>query len=531
MIRKIYKKGEGEVSPFLIKKEAIMLKAKQLLHVSYAHRQRIDERLYSAFMEHLGDTVYDGIYDPEHPEADENGFRKDVIELVKNLNLPMIRYPGGNYTCSYDWEDGVGPVEKRPARLELAWQAIEPNRVGPAEFEKWVDAIGSKLMMAINMGTRDIQDAVNEVEYFNFPAGTKYADLRCEHGHEKPYDVRVWCVGNENDGPWQIARRKPKEYAWLAAETCKALKRMDESLELVVVGSSAPGLETYGEWDRKVLDAAYEFCDYIALHNYLGCETPEENVPEYLAGAMAIKQQIETIISVCDYIKGIRHSNKTMGLSFDEYNVIPGGDNAPREKDMWKTGVQAANRNPRCYTMENALLYGSMVLMLMKYSDRVRMACQSILINGGGGLVICRKGQKAWVNIHYYMMEQVSRWGRGCLVDAVYDLPGYHTEKYGEVDGIDIVTVKEENEIRIFTVNRMPEALTLEVKLEGVTSVDPLEHVQLCTENLTDANTQEDPDHVRPESLNDITMGENGPELVMQRYSWNVYRFQVEEKK
>ena len=177
----------------------------------------IDKRIYGSFIEHLGRAVYEGIYQPGHPSADEDGFRKDVMELVKELDVPIIRYPGGNFVSNFFWEDSVGPVEERPHRLELAWRSLEKNEIGLNEFSKWAKKVNSDVMMAVNLGTRGIADACNLLEYCNFKGGTYYSDLRKAHGYEQPHDIKLWCLGNEMDGPWQMGHKTAAEYGRVAA--------------------------------------------------------------------------------------------------------------------------------------------------------------------------------------------------------------------------------------------------------------------------------------------------------------------------
>ena len=167
----------------------------------------VDERLFGSFVEHMGRAVYGGIYEPGHPTADEDGFRGDVLALTRELGVTVVRYPGGNFVSAYDWEDGVGPRSSRPTRLDLAWRSIEPNEVGTDEFMTWARKSGTEPMLAVNLGTRGVDAARNLVEYCNAPAGSRYADWRRDNGHPEPYDVQLWCLGNEMDGPWQIGQK------------------------------------------------------------------------------------------------------------------------------------------------------------------------------------------------------------------------------------------------------------------------------------------------------------------------------------
>ncbi|GJM72051.1 hypothetical protein HMSSN036_42670 [Paenibacillus macerans] len=204
----------------------------------------VDKRIYGSFIEHLGRAVYGGIYEPSHPTADSLGFRSDVKRLIQELNVPIIRYPGGNFVSGYNWEDGVGPVEARPKRLELAWRTVEPNHVGTNEFAAWAKEIGSEVMMAVNLGTRGVDAARNLIEYCNHPGGSYWSDLRRSHGYEQPHRIKTWCLGNEMDGPWQIGQKTPQEYGRIAYETAKAMRLVDPDIELVSCGSSSSSMPT-----------------------------------------------------------------------------------------------------------------------------------------------------------------------------------------------------------------------------------------------------------------------------------------------
>lgn len=276
----------------------------------------IDDRLYGSFIEHLGRAVYGGIYQPGHPLADADGFRTDVIDLVKRLNVPIVRYPGGNFVSGYNWEDGVGPKEMRPVKLDLAWFTTETNEFGMQEFHKWLDTVGAVPMMAVNLGTRGPDQARNLVEYANHPKGTYWSDLRRSHGKEQPYGIHTWCLGNEMDGPWQMGSKTPLEYARVATETAKLMKWTDPSIELVACGSSNSSMPTFGTWERTVLDHAYEYIDYISLHEYYG--NADGDTPSFLAENVGMDRFIKSVVSICDAVKAAKGVEKTIDLSFDE---------------------------------------------------------------------------------------------------------------------------------------------------------------------------------------------------------------------
>jgi alpha-N-arabinofuranosidase len=456
-----------------------MSDAKLILNKHYLKNQ-VDKRLFGSFVEHMGSTVYGGIFEPGHPEADGDGFRTDVLKLVRELALPVIRYPGGNFTCSYFWEDSVGPVEKRPTRMELAWRQLEPNTFGLAEFMKWIKKAGSETIMAVNLGTRGIQDAANLVEYCNHPGGTLYSDLRRSHGNEQPFAIKTWCVGNETDGPWQIARRTPEDYAWTAAEAAKAMRRVDPTIELVAVGSSTPELSTYPEWDRTVLYHTYDEVDYISLHHYLN---PVDDLPSYLCKNLEMDRQIKTIIAACDYVKAVKRSNKTINLCFDEYNVTNHGED---EFTPWQIGSPIDRAK---FNMKNSLLFGSVLMTLIRNSDRVKIACQSLLVNTGP-LIVTDKGGASWVNSLYYPMQHASLYGRGRVMEQNLTGPSYSCGEYGAVDGLDTVSVyrEKDGEITVFAVNRTEKPIALETVTDYFSEISPVEHILLRHDDMDAVN-------------------------------------------
>ena len=279
----------------------------------------IDDRIYGSFIEHLGRAVYGGIYEPGHPTADDMGFRRDVLDMVKELKVPIVRYPGGNFVSGYNWEDGTGDKSKRPKKMELAWFSTETNEVGIDEFQEWAKRAGSEVMMAVNLGTRGADEARNLVEYCNSETDTYYANKRRQNGFEKPFGIKTWCLGNEMDGPWQIGAKTPMEYARTACEAAKVMKWVDPSIELVACGSSGPGMKTFGEWERTVLRETYEHVDYVSLHSYYG--NADNDTPAFLGSSLIMDKFIKEVAAICDEIKAEKESDKTINLSFDEWNV------------------------------------------------------------------------------------------------------------------------------------------------------------------------------------------------------------------
>ena len=261
---------------------------------------KIDNRIFGSFIEHLGRAVYGGIYEPDHETADDMGFRTDVMNRIKELNVPIVRYPGGNFVSGYNWEDGTGDKSKRPKKMELAWQSVETNEVGIDEFQEWAKRANSEIMMAVNLGTRGADEARNLVEYCNSETDTYYARMRRDNGFDKPFGIKLWCLGNEMDGPWQICSKTPYEYARIACETAKLMKWTDPSIELVACGSAHLNMPTFMEWERTVLRECYDHIDYISLHNYYG--NPNNDTAAYLASSVDMDKFIKQVAAICDEV-------------------------------------------------------------------------------------------------------------------------------------------------------------------------------------------------------------------------------------
>lgn len=294
----------------------------------------VDKRLYGSFIEHLGRAVYGGIYEPGHASANEQGFRTDVLEMVKELHVPIVRYPGGNFVSGYNWEDSVGPVSERKRRLDLAWRTIETNEFGFNEFVDWAKQANSEVMMAVNLGTRGADAARNIVEYSNHPEGSYYSDLRIKHGYKQPHGIKTWCLGNEMDGPWQIGHKTAEEYGRTAVEATKVMKWTDPTIELVACGSSNLGMPSFPDWEATVLDHTYDHVEYLSLHQYYG--NPEDDTPTFLARSLEMDRFIDTVKATCDYIKAKKRSKKTMYLSFDEWNVWYHSHENDSKMDAWQ---------------------------------------------------------------------------------------------------------------------------------------------------------------------------------------------------
>ncbi|HIT90031.1 MAG TPA: alpha-N-arabinofuranosidase [Candidatus Merdenecus merdavium] len=483
----------------------------------------VDKRVYGSFVEHLGRAIYTGIYQPNHSSADEYGFRKDVIELVKELDVPIIRYPGGNFVSNFFWEDSVGPLEQRKKRLDLAWRTHESNEVGLGEFAKWCDAVYSEVMMAVNLGTRGTADALNLLEYCNLDTDSYYANLRRQHGVEKPYDIKVWCLGNEMDGPWQIGHKTAVEYGRLAAETAKAMKQMDDSLEFVVCGSSYVDMPTFPQWEASVLEESYEYVDYISLHQYYGNQ--QNDTADFFAKTQDLERFIHTVIATCDFIKAKKRSEKTINLSFDEWNVwyhSLESDNEEMDKNPWQT---APHLLEDIYNFEDAIMNGLILITFLKHADRVKMACLAQLVNVIAPIMTEEDGS-AWRQTIFYPFLHASKYGRGYALQPVISTGTHNTSNHTEVTDIESVAVynEEKEEVTIFAVNRnVDEDVVFEADVRGFRGFQVKEYIVLESDNMKLVNSSKK-EAVVPKNRTDYVLKDGIFEAVMKKCSWNVIR-------
>lgn len=481
---------------------------------------KVDERIYGSFIEHLGRAVYGGIYEPGHPEADEQGFRKDVIELVKQLQVPIVRYPGGNMVSAYNWEDGVGPKEDRPRRLELAWRTIETNEVGTNEFADWAKKVGADVMMAVNLGTRGIDAARNLIEYTNHPGGTYWSDLRRSHGYEQPHNIKTWCLGNEMDGPWQVGHKTAYEYGRIAQETGKAMKLVDPSIELVACGSSNTGMPTFPEYEATTLDIAYNQVDYISLHQYYGNRANDP--ANYLAKNLDMDHFIKTVISTCDYIKAKHRSKKTINLSFDEWNVWYHSNEADRKVEPWSIAPPQLEDH---YNFEDALLVGSMLITFLQHADRVKMAAMAQLVNVIAPIMTENNG-RSWKQTIFYPYMHTSVYGRGTSLKPILTSPKYDSKDFTDVPYVDSAAVynEENEELTIFLVNKhLESSMPIDIDLRSFEGYHLVEHIELANDDLKAVNTVEH-QAVSPR-LNTTSHLDNGQLTAnLAKTSWNVIR-------
>lgn len=503
------------------------MKAAVTAHPRYVVSE-IDPRLYGSFIEHLGRAVYTGIYEPGHPTADENGMRRDVIDLVKELDVPIVRYPGGNFVSAYNWEDGVGPKDERPVRLDLAWHTSESNQVGLHEFADWCVSANTEMMLAVNLGSRGLDEARNFLEYANHPGGSEWSNKRIANGRKEPFDVKLWCLGNEMDGPWQIGHKTADEYGRLAHETAKAMRAFDKSLELVVCGSSNAKMPTYPEWEATVLDHTYNEVDYISLHMYF--ENKAGDAANYLAMNKKLDDYIVAVAGVIDYIKAKKRSTRQVYISFDEWNVWYHSAEQDRKilegNDGWPVAPPLLED---IYNFEDVLQVGLILNTFIRRSDVVRIACMAQLVNVIAPIMTVPNGP-AWRQTIYYPYLYASIYGRGKALDLKVDSPTYKSDVAGEIAYVDVSGVHDEagGYVTFFAINRnATQAIETGIDVTGFGSGRIVEHKVMTHADLKAVNSAENPANVAPNDGSGAAVANGTLSLSLPPYSYQMIRLKL----
>ena len=491
-----------------------------------------DPRLFGAFVEHLGRCVYGGIYEPGHATADEKGFRRDVLALVRELGATIMRYPGGNFVSGYNWQDGVGPVAERPKRLDLAWFTTEPNTFGTNEFVDWCRAASVEPMFAVNLGTRGGDEARNMLEYCNHPGGTALSDLRRAHGWEQPHDVRFWCLGNEMDGAWQMGSKTATEYGRIAVEAAKMMRWIDPRIELAACGSSSRNMPSYGAWEDTVLEHTFDQVEYVSLHTYLN--NYKSDTAAFLACPDLMDNFIEEVVAIADAVAAKRRSPKRIMLSFDEWNVWyrTRRTRSDRVKEGWPVAPPILEE---IYSMEDALAFGGACISLLNHADRVKSACLAQLVNVIAP-IMTETGGPAWRQTIFHPFAQMSRFGRGKVLRAqvtsdtyaasYYD-PRGATEQYFAIPAAPYLKLAAVADaaggLNLFALNRdLVGEMSVEVSARGFAKLKLGQAHQLRHQDLSACNSQSEPDKVAPTALGGVVVDGERIRITLAPASWNL---------
>jgi alpha-L-arabinofuranosidase len=473
-------------------------------------RTELDRRVLGAFLEHLGRAVYTGVYQPGSSLADVNGFRTDVAREVKELGVPIVRYPGGNFVSGYNWLDGVGPRPQRPRVLERAWNSLETNQFGTNEFIDWCRMVGAEPLLGMNFGTGTAEMAVAYVEYCNLERGTKWSDLRRSHGYDKPHNVRYWCLGNEMDGPWQIGQMQARDYGRKARDAARQMRVIGGNLQLIACGSSGTNMPQYLIWDREVLEECYDQVDGVSLHAYYGNTQTLTAISSarYLAMNLDMDRQIREVGAVCDYVQGLRKSSKRLWLSFDEWNVWYRARSGDAVNGR---GQFAPKLLEEVYNLEDALLVGGFVNTLLRNAERVRVGCLAQLVSVIAPLVTNDTGVLR--QSIYYPYAWALRYARGRVLDMRVECDTYPIRAAGlqpdvarndEVPFVDVVATQDpqNGQACVLMLNRDLDAeRELMLEWRDVTPTRVLTCETLTGSDLKAFNTFEQPRRVAPQRL------------------------------
>ena len=476
----------------------------------------VDRRLFGSFVEHMGRCVYTGIFEPGHPDADERGLRRDVLALTRELGATLIRYPGGNFVSNYRWEDGVGPVSERPARLDLAWRSLEPNTFGLHEFMGWTEAAGVEPMLAVNLGTRGVQEAADLVEYANHPGGTELSDRRAKNGAVDPFGVKLWCVGNEMDGPWQVGQKNADEYGRLAAEAAKAMRLVDADIELVACGSSNRQMPTFAAWEATVLEQTYEHVDYISMHAYYE-ET--DSLLDFLASAVDMDGFIEDVTSAADFVRAKLRQPKQVNIAFDEWNVWYQHAYNQRPPREWEHAPRLIEDD---YDVVDAVTVGSYLISLLNHADRVRIACQAQLVNVIAP-IRTEPGGPAWRQSIFHPFMHTARLAHGVALQLPMHVPEVVTPKYGAVPAVAAAATWDEarGALTLFLVNRDPgSGIELEMELRAFANPVIEAHLVIDGADVRARNSAGAPDNVHARTSDSARIDDATLTVPLPAVSW-----------
>ena len=480
----------------------------------------VDRRLFGSFVEHMGRCVYSGIFEPGHPRADADGLRTDVLDMVRELGVTTVRYPGGNFVSNYRWEDGVGPVGDRPRRLDLAWRSIESNAFGLNEFMRWAGLAGVEPMMAVNLGTRGVDAAAELVEYCNIADGTAASDLRRKHGVAQPHDIKLWCLGNEMDGPWQIGNLTAIEYGRIAARAGQAMRRVDPSIELVACGSSHADMPTFAAWEATVLEAAYDQVDYLSLHTYYDPEKYDDAT--FRAAAVDLDGFVDNIIATADYVRARLRRTKRIKLALDEWNIwYQTRFTEPEDRAIEETPALIEDD----YTVTDAMVFGNLLISMLRHADRLTIGCQAQLVNIIAP-IRTQPGGPAWRQTIFHPFAQTARLARGTVLQAAVTSPTMPGGRFGDVPAVDAVATHDEETgaLSIFAVNRGLEPVTLEMDLRAFPGLGTQTHLWMAEDDRNLINTMDAPERV---ALHHHTGG--GTTVTLPPVSWHALSYEEQK--
>jgi alpha-N-arabinofuranosidase len=428
----------------------------------------IDPKIYGNFVEHLGRCIDGGIFEEGSRLSDANGFRKDVMDAVRKLNVTLLRWPGGNFSSNYHWRDGIGSRDQRPPRLEMAWGTVESNRFGTHEFLQYAEMLGTEPYICANLGTGTWTEAQQWVEYCNSPADTEMTRLRKQNGRREPWKVTYWGLGNEMDGPWQMGHRSAEDYGKFALEAAKLMKWTDPNVKLIAAGSSNFGTSAdWIGWNRTVLDYLKSHVDYLSLHMYVG--NRENDYGDFLASSLELAHRIKTAEGIIDAATSSMPSNRKIYIAWDEWNV-------------WYRARGAQERGRRIleerYNLEDALVVATFLNTFVNHAHIVKIANLAQLVNVIAPIFSNENG--LFLQTIYYPLQLFANHTKGKALELFVDSPKYKSKRFDDIPYLDASAALDNGSLVLNIVNRHPDrGIDAEFELQDKQFRGPVEVVEV----------------------------------------------------
>ncbi|MBI1760270.1 MAG: alpha-N-arabinofuranosidase [Acidobacteria bacterium] len=469
--------------------------------------------LFGNFAEHLGRMIYGGVYEEGSPLADKDGYRKDVMEVVKQLNVSILRWPGGNFASGYNWKDGIGPKDQRPVRKDLAWDDLESNRFGTDEFLKYCETIGTEPYICINAGLGTIDDARHWVEYCNEARHTYWADQRRKNGREQPYKVKYWALGNEIDGPWQLGNKSAEEYSKFALEAAKAMRSTDSSIKLIASGSSNYGAD-WIHWNRTVINTLKNTADYIALHTYIN--NRDNDFERFLAWSQTLDNYIEVTAGLIKQAQVGNPNPRPFYIAYDEWNV------------WYRTGNR--EKLEEVYHFEDALAMGMFFNSFFRRADVVKMANLAQMVNVIAPITTNKQG--LFLQTIYFPLAEFAKQKGNQALNVLVSAPTYKVGNRPPLKYLDVSTTYNAAEKTLFVnvLNRSKDKdLTTRIDNQEGQLTNAVGVWELNHPDLKATHTFGDDKKVRPVTRNlTATVENNGFNYTFPAHSLTILRLRLQ---
>ena len=482
---------------------------------------QVDPHVFGSFAEHLGRCIYGGIWDEGSPLSDADGYRKDVIEATKNLGITLLRWPGGNFASGYNWKDGIGPRDQRPPRRDDAWGDIESNRFGTDDFLRYCERVGVEPYICINAGLGSVEDARQWVEYTNEAGDTYWARQRRKNGRDKPYNVKIWGLGNEIDGPWQLGHKSAEDYSKFALEAAKAMRRADSSIKLIASGSSNFRGADWVTWNRTVLENLKSEIDYISLHTYIG--NADNNFEKFLAASRDLDDRIEVVGGMIQAVNATTPRQRPIYIAFDEWNVwyrARGGS----EFDTAKTHLEEV------YNYEDALAMGMFLNSFFRHANLVKMANLAQIVNVIAPMMTSKTG--LFLQTIYFPIAEYAKQKGNQSLDVLVNSPEYKPDGGRSLKYLDISSTYDAGSHQVFlnVLNRSEkndipaQIISTSGTVSPAVGVWELNHADLKT-----THTFGDDHKVRPsEKTASVALQSNGFNYTFPKHSLTVLKLKVQ---